>query len=165
MAENRSEKPWGSAETEESHPSTSPDPLPVSQNDEERDPLPTDSMVTVPLSDIHTGSRISGEGPALSDAAYCPDSVSAVGLGLESPRAPHDDGEVHVEGDEPASEPQDEAIPPRAPPILSLGEARSIAGSQKSDTDDSRSVDWAGLEETEVNESKASGDDVVSRFT
>ncbi|OAL75671.1 GTPase activating protein [Trichophyton violaceum] len=159
MAVDKPETTQGSIEMEVSPATTSPDPPPVPQHDEERNPLPTDSMVTVPLSDIQRGSGVSGEGPMLSDAVYCPETAVPVGLGLDSPDETQHDGEEDVEELETASELQAEETPSRAPSIAS-SKAESIGGSSKFDMDDGRSVDWAGLEETEVNQSKASGDDV-----
>ncbi|KAK2848556.1 hypothetical protein FQN49_005609 [Arthroderma sp. PD_2] len=158
MAEDQSDKRRESVDMEVPVPSTPSDPPPSSQNHEERDPLPTDSMVTVPLSDRHTGPRISGEGPALSNAVYCPDSVTTAGFELGSTDETQD-GEGLGEDEVPASEPQPETHS-RSPSTVSSSKAQSINESEKADGDDSRSVDWDGLEETEVNESKASGDDV-----
>lgn len=162
MAVDKPESTQGSIEMEVSPATTSPDPPPVPQNDEERNPLPTDSMVTVPLSDIQRGSGIPGEGPMLPDAVYCPETAVPVGLGLNSPDETRQDGGEDVE------DLQAEETPSRAPsraPSIASSKAESIGGSSKSDMDDGRSVDWAGLEETEVNQSKASGDDVVSLST
>ncbi|KAF3482597.1 EVI5-like protein [Arthroderma uncinatum] len=171
MAEDQSEKLRGSVDMETPVLSTPSDPRPSSQNHEVRGPLPTDSMVTVPLSDRHTGPRISGEGPSLSDAVYCPDSVSTVGFELGSTDETQDEQGLVEDDIRPAMEepeeleelekPLPESEPhSRTPSAASSSKARSINGTDKPDTEDSRSVDWAGLEETEVNESKASGDDV-----
>ncbi|KAK2749409.1 hypothetical protein FQN57_006342 [Myotisia sp. PD_48] len=109
----------------------------------DHDPLPRDSMVSVPLSDRHASSSSSAEGPILTDAVFTPPVEDAGGSEpgrVESP--------LTIESDS------------RHGTMSSLSSKLSQCEGEikMTEVDDDHLVDWAGLEQTEEQESQARKD-------
>lgn len=130
---------------------TVPSGRPCSQTEEDRDPLPTDSMVTVPLSDRQTDSTVSDNDTTLPAEEFASP--------IESPTSVEaDDNEV------PKTEERSESrrTSDSKPSVKSRPSSQCTENSEKRASSDSNGVDWAGLERTERIESKADGTDAVS---
>lgn len=123
---------------------------PCSQILEGRTPLLTDSMVTVPLSP-HQASNTTSCDATLPDAVFTPPLTSPTAETKMENVEVEESGPIGISGSKRSS-------------IASSHRSRASLCSnstEKSESDDGRSVDWAGLEQTEEIHSKADNTDVV----